>query len=372
MYGLEEFKPLRLLQTRETFPVVASSPLGKVQITDELGLAYLDQDIDFGAVGRFEVFQNVKFILTTAIWSVPLDREFGMDYSMIDKPIPIAEAMLSQEIAMKIALYEPRVRFEEVSFSGDGLQGKLNPNVRIAILSTDELPSMSRGGGESSLTAVVQIAPTLPSSFLEMLAHIQGIPGPQGPQGNAATITVGQTITGLPGTDADVTNIGTSGAAIFDFVIPRGDKGDQGTGITIKGTVPTSSALPATGNVTGDMWIAADTGHGWSWDGVKWIDVGPIQGPVGPQGPQGATGSQGPVGPTGTAATVAVGTTTTLSPVSGATVTNSGNQNAATFNFGIPRGSQWWSGAADPVTVAGSLPGDYYLNTTSGDVFLLS
>ena len=51
---------------------------------------------------------------------------------------------------------------------------------------------------------------------------------PPGADGAAATIAVGTTTTGLAGTDASVTNSGTSSAAVFDFVIPKGDQGIQG------------------------------------------------------------------------------------------------------------------------------------------------
>ena len=44
------------------------------------------------------------------------------------------------------------------------------------------------------------------------------------------------------------------------------------------------------------------------------------------------------------AATIAVGTTSTLSPWSSATVTNSGTSSAAVFNFGIPKWDQWATG----------------------------
>jgi hypothetical protein len=118
-----------------------SSAIGTLQIVTPDGINLLTQDIDFGAIGVNEVFQNVKYILLTEYYSVPLDREFGMDFSMIDKPIPVAEAMLSQEIAMKIALYEPRCLLNEVAFGGIGVEGKLAPSVQIIILDTDELPS---------------------------------------------------------------------------------------------------------------------------------------------------------------------------------------------------------------------------------------
>jgi hypothetical protein len=64
----------------------------------------------------------------------------------------------------------------------------------------------------------------------------QGIPGergpagPAGPQGDAATVTIGTVTTGAPGTNAIVTNSGTTSEAVFNFTIPRGDTGAAGAG----------------------------------------------------------------------------------------------------------------------------------------------
>lgn len=52
-----------------------------------------------------------------------------------------------------------------------------------------------------------------------------------------------------------------------------------------------------------------------------------------------------PSGASGTAATISVGTVSTLSPGSSATVTNAGTSNAAVFNFGIPQGATGASGS---------------------------
>ena len=53
------------------------------------------------------------------------------------------------------------------------------------------------------------------------------VPGPQGPAG---TITIGDTITGPPNTDAEVVNTGTPENAVLEFTIPKGEKGDPGDG----------------------------------------------------------------------------------------------------------------------------------------------
>lgn len=53
--------------------------------------------------------------------------------------------------------------------------------------------------------------------------------GQNGADGQAATITVGTTTTGAAGTSASVTNVGTSSAAVFNFTIPQGAQGANGT-----------------------------------------------------------------------------------------------------------------------------------------------
>ena len=290
--------------------LVMSPTLGAVQVADELGFAYLSAEIDFGATGRNEIHQNIKYIVLTEYFSVPLDREFGLEYSMVDKPMAVAEAIFSQEVAMKISLYEPRAQFRSIDFTRDEMIGKLSPDIKVVLLTTSELPrSLPLMGDAALLPPPGGIVATieevdLPAFYATMiaLARVPGPTGAEGRPGDSATIEVGTTTTGEPGTEALVVNVGNANDAIFDFVIPRGDKGEQGTGLTIKGTVPTSSALPTTGNEPGDMWITTDTGHGWTWDGDSWVDAGPVQGPPGPPGPlgpQGPQGIQGPVGPVG-------------------------------------------------------------------------
>ena len=55
-----------------------------------------------------------------------------------------------------------------------------------------------------------------------------GAQGEPGTDGAAATITVGTVTTGEPDTPASVVNSGTQNAAVLDFVIPQGEKGDKG------------------------------------------------------------------------------------------------------------------------------------------------
>lgn len=89
-----------------------------------------------------------------------------------------------------------------------------------------------------------------------------GLPGPQGPAGDAATINVASTTTLAPGSSATVTNVGTTSAASLAFGIPRGDVGPAGA------TGPTGPAGVgiATGGSTGQVLAKtsnADYATGW-------------------------------------------------------------------------------------------------------------
>ena len=78
-----------------------------------------------------------------------------------------------------------------------------------------------------------RVRPLAPSAetlreLIECCCHAKsetGAKGRRGDAGMAATVAVGTTTTGVPGTSATVSNSGTSSAAVLDFVIPRGADG---------------------------------------------------------------------------------------------------------------------------------------------------
>lgn len=75
-----------------------------------------------------------------------------------------------------------------------------------------------------------------------------GEQGLQGIAGNAATIRIGSVTTGAPGTNASVTNSGTSSAAILNFQIPRGTPGADG-GVTVDEELSDTSLNPVQNKV---------------------------------------------------------------------------------------------------------------------------
>ena len=120
---------------------------------------------------------------------------------------------------------------------------------------------------------------------LESGAYVQSqLPLPpvaEGPPGKAATIQVGTTTTGEPGTEATVQNVGNENAAILNFTIPAGAAGPTGTTPQISVTVTT---LPAGQDVTVQVSGPAE---------APTIALGIPQGEPGERGPQGLQGIQG-------------------------------------------------------------------------------
>ncbi len=199
----------------------------------------------------------------------------------------------------------------------------------------------------------------------------------------------------VPSVDADGTLTWTNKAGLANPTAvnikgAKGEKGDPGTGIKIKGKYDSLSALQAAHPKAdeGDAYMAGV--NLYVWNGSAWIDCGNVQGPkgdkgdkgdaftyadftqeqlaslkgpkgdkgdagpqgaAGAQGPQGATGPQGVQGlqgPAGSAATITIGSVTTSAPGTSASVTNSGTSSAAVLDFVLPKGKD---GADGGVTV---------------------
>lgn len=202
----------------------------------------------------------------------------------------------------------------------------------------------------------------------------------------------------VPSVDADGTltwtnKAGLANPAAVNVKGAKGEKGDPGTGITIKGKYDSLSALQAAHPKAdeGDAYMAGT--NLYVWNGSAWIDCGNVQGPKGdkgdtgskgdaftyadftqeqlaslkgpkgdkgdtgakgaagaqgPQGPQGVQGLQGLQGPAGNAATITIGSVTTSAPGTSANVTNSGTSSAAVLDFVLPKGKD---GADGGVTV---------------------
>lgn len=88
---------------------------------------------NIGASGNDEIIRNLNVIYTTPKGSLPFDRNFGVDISILDEPIDIAKAKLTVEIISQTQKYEERASIKEISFDIDTSNGKITPKVVVDI-----------------------------------------------------------------------------------------------------------------------------------------------------------------------------------------------------------------------------------------------
>ncbi|SCJ81429.1 Uncharacterised protein [uncultured Flavonifractor sp.] len=162
-----------------------------------------------------------------------------------------------------------------------------------------------------------------------------------GPAGKAATIKVGETITGDSDTPAKVENTGTENEAVLRFTIPRGAVGPTGATPAISVEV---TGLPAGAKPTVSV-------SGTPEKPVISLGI--------PQGKQGDPGGKGDPGDPGQTPNITIGQVETLPAGSSVTASITGQTPNLVLNLGIPHGQQGDQGAGVPSTEG--VPDNYVL-----------
>ena len=213
---------------------------------------------------------------------------------------------------------------------GSGETTVVNPTITIGTVTNGDTASASITGDSPNYTLNL----VLPKGD----KGAKGDTGTKGADGITPTIAVGTTTTGEAGTNAGVTMSKSGTTYTFNFVIPKGAKGDTGAAGT-KGDKGekgdpftyadfTSEQLAALKGAKGDKGDKGDTGA----DGAK--------------GDKGDTGAKGEKGADGVTPTFTIGTITTGEAGSTATVTITGTAPNYVLNFTIPKGDKGDTGEA--------------------------
>lgn len=80
-----------------------------------------------------DILQNVATIISTRKGTVPLDRNFGLSQDFLDRPMLVAEPLVTAEITEAISEYEPRAAVVSVEFEAGDSPGVLIPVVEVEI-----------------------------------------------------------------------------------------------------------------------------------------------------------------------------------------------------------------------------------------------
>jgi hypothetical protein len=231
--------------------------------------------------------------------------------------------------------------------------------ISIANSATVQGQTGATGATGLFLTAATVVGTDLQVSYSNNYTFNAGtVKGATGATGAAATIAAGTVTTGAAGSSAQVQNVGTSGAAVFNFTIPQGASGFQGlTGAT--GATGATGSTGATGPyITGASVVGTSLLLTRS-DGATVTVSGSILGPKGDAGASGASGAKGDTGATG-----ATGTgITNATYIGGALVLYRDNNAASLGPFAIqgssgPPGPQGASGPPGPGSYT-----DQYVNS---------
>jgi hypothetical protein len=113
--------------------------------------------------------------------------------------------------------------------------------------------------------------PTLAVGFIGP----QGPAGPQGNPGATATVTVGFTTTGAPGTSATITNSGTSSAAVLNFTIPQGAAGSNTLPAVLPAGSPSAHSISFVGSPMAGMFSSNANTINFSTNGTTQLTIRP-------------------------------------------------------------------------------------------------
>lgn len=102
------------------------------------------QPLKIGATGMEAIIQNIRMIILTLSYSIPLDRAFAHDGQMIDAPAPLVAGRKMAELIDAIEKYEPRVKVDKIDFvyhdqQGQLAEGQLTPRVTFSLKKGVEL-----------------------------------------------------------------------------------------------------------------------------------------------------------------------------------------------------------------------------------------
>lgn len=79
-----------------------------------------------------DILRCLNTLYSTREGSQPLDRNFGLNWDFLDKPLPVAQQEYAFEVIKKTREYEPRVKVQEVTYEFNEAAGTMQPVILLA------------------------------------------------------------------------------------------------------------------------------------------------------------------------------------------------------------------------------------------------
>lgn len=86
---------------------------------------------DYSEPEAEDILRCLNMLYSTEEGTQPLDRNFGLNWGFIDKPLPIAQQEYAFEVIKKTREYESRVKVQEVIYESDATEGKMYPVILL-------------------------------------------------------------------------------------------------------------------------------------------------------------------------------------------------------------------------------------------------
>lgn len=94
-----------------------------------LDAAKVEIQFDYNSPQSKDILRCLMTLYTTREGSQPLDRNFGLNWDFIDKPLPVAQQEYAYEVIKKTKEYETRAKVKEVKYQYEEESGKMKPIV---------------------------------------------------------------------------------------------------------------------------------------------------------------------------------------------------------------------------------------------------
>lgn len=86
---------------------------------------------DYNSPEAEDILRCLQTLYSTRKGSQPLDRNLGLDWSFIDKPLPVAQQEYAFEVIKQTRAYEPRVDVKEITYEFNELSGEMTPVITL-------------------------------------------------------------------------------------------------------------------------------------------------------------------------------------------------------------------------------------------------